>query len=273
MNQNLHQPMLKWAGGKTKLMPFIRSHFQRDEQRRWVEPFIGAGSVFLNMFATEALLADSNPDLINFYRCIRENKAEFRHQVNQLAECTFSKPDYYALRTEFNNTSDSLRRAVLFYALNRLGFNGLCRYNLAREYSVTWGQRSSFKLSSAKLDYLSFRLSGIELKLSGFEETLAGAGGQDQIYCDPPYDKITKSSFVSYDGTPFDKAAHTRLADLLVSAAIKGARVAVSNSDTPFTRALYEERGFAIHSRSVYRSIGSSTGSRQAAEEILAVLE
>ena len=254
-------------------MPFIRTHFQREEQRRWVEPFIGAGAVFLNMFATDALLADSNPDLINFYYCIRERKVEFLNQVTQLAERTFSEPDYYALRSEFNDTSDNLRRSVLFFALNRLGYNGLCRYNLSREYSVPWGHRSEFKLNTAKLDYLSFRLSGIVLQQSGFEETLAGAGEQDQIYCDPPYDKLTKNSFVSYDGTPFDKAAHTRLADLLVTAFQKGARVAISNSDTPFTRELYEGRGFKLHGLSVYRSIGSKKSSRKVTDEILAVLE
>lgn len=273
MNQRLHQPLLKWAGGKTKLMPFIRTHFQRDEQRRWVEPFIGAGSVFLNMFATEALLADSNPDLINFYRCVRERKTEFLSEVEKLTERTFSKLDYYALRSEFNSTTDNLRRAVLFFALNRLGFNGLCRYNLSRQYSVPWGHREGFKLSTAKVDYLAFRLSGIVLKHCDFEETLSEAGQHDQIYCDPPYDKVTKSSFVSYDGTPFDQAAHIRLADLLVAANRKGARVAISNSDTAFTRELYEERGFKLHELSVYRPISSKTDSRQKADEILAVLE
>lgn len=273
MNQRLHQPVLKWAGGKTKLMPFIRTHFPRDEQRRWVEPFIGAGSVFLNMFATDALLSDSNPDLINFYRCVRERKVEFLSQVKLLAERTFTEPDYYALRTELNVSSDSLRRAVLFFALNRLGFNGLCRYNLAREYSVPWGHRAGFKVNAAKVDYLAFRLSGIELKQCDFEDALVDAGNQDQIYCDPPYDKITKSSFVSYDGKPFDQAAHIRLADRLVTAFQNGARVAISNSDTAFTRDLYEERGFKLHKLSVYRSISSHKETRQKADEILAVLE
>ncbi|WP_396068993.1 DNA adenine methylase, partial [Escherichia coli] len=43
-------------------MPFISHHYPHDHSCRWVEPFIGGGAVFLNMFAQNALLADSNPD-------------------------------------------------------------------------------------------------------------------------------------------------------------------------------------------------------------------
>nr|WP_267913627.1 DNA adenine methylase [Escherichia coli] len=77
------------GGGKTKLMPFLSKHFPHDKSRRWVEPFIGGGAVFLNMFATEALPADSNPDLINLYRNIQRNKPAFIREVQLLAERHF----------------------------------------------------------------------------------------------------------------------------------------------------------------------------------------
>ncbi|EJB3708886.1 Dam family site-specific DNA-(adenine-N6)-methyltransferase [Escherichia coli] len=270
-----HTPIIKWAGGKTKLMPFISQHFPHDQSRRWVEPFIGGGAVFLNMFATDALLADSNPDLINLYRNIQRNKSAFIREVNLLAEREFDKEDYLKLRNTFNSTSlddAPLQRAVLFYAMKRLGYNGLCRYNLKRKYSVPWGNRSKLTLDPQKVDYLSFRLSGVELTTADFGLTLESAGGCDQIYCDPPYDKISKTSFVSYDGIPFNKSAHVKLADMLVAAHRKGASVAISNSLTPFTLELYEERGFEIHTLNAYRSVGSQSKSRKKEKEILAVL-
>lgn len=269
------KPIIKWAGGKTKLMPFIRHHFPHDQSRRWIEPFIGGGAVFLNMFATEALLADSNPDLINLYRNIQQNKPAFIREVQLLAERHFEEDDYYELRDKFNNTEMAdapLHRAAMFYAMNRLGYNGLCRYNLKRKFSVPWGQRYQFTLNKQNVDYLSFRLSGVELKTADFGKTLESAGGGDQIYCDPPYDKISKNSFVSYDGIPFDKSAHVKLADMLVIAHRKGASVAISNSMTPFTLKLYEERGFDIHTLNAYRSVGSKSMSRKIEKEILAVL-
>ncbi|EBG2148435.1 Dam family site-specific DNA-(adenine-N6)-methyltransferase [Salmonella enterica] len=272
LTQPIHRPVLKWAGGKTKLMPFIRARFPRDDSRRWVEPFIGAGSVFLNMFVREGVLSDSNKDLINFYQCIQTNKVEFIDRVQLLAAKPFSEEDYYKLRADFNASEDEMCRAVQFYALNRLGYNGLCRYNLDRKYSVPWGHRDKLNIDVARIDYLSFRLSAIELKTCGFEDTLATAGEGDQIYCDPPYDKIKKGSFVSYDGVPFDQNAHIRLADMLVGAHDKGATVAISNSKTPFTLELYEDRGFKIYDHNAYRSVGGSGRSRKKEEEILAVL-
>ncbi|RAZ50288.1 DNA modification methylase, partial [Enterobacter hormaechei subsp. xiangfangensis] len=86
-------------------MPFISQHFPHDQSRRWVEPFIGGGAVFLNMFATDALMADSNPDLINLYRNIQRNKSAFIREVNLLAEREFDKEDYLKLRNTFNSTS------------------------------------------------------------------------------------------------------------------------------------------------------------------------
>lgn len=201
-----HMPIIKWAGGKTKLMPFISHHYPHDHSCRWVEPFIGGGAVFLNMFAQNALLADSNPDLINLYRTIQRQKTNFINQVQNLADKTFVEKDYYEMRDRFNKTcisGQSLQRAALFYSLNRLGYNGMCRYNSERIYSVPWGKHTELKLDLNKIDYLSFRLSGIELITAGFEETLAATGEGDQIYCDPPYDKTSKTSFVSYDGKPF----------------------------------------------------------------------
>ncbi|HCP2725518.1 TPA: Dam family site-specific DNA-(adenine-N6)-methyltransferase, partial [Escherichia coli] len=131
-------PIIKWAGGKTKLMPFISHHYPHDHSCRWVEPFIGGGAVFLNMFAQNALLADSNPDLINLYRTIQRQKTNFINQVQNLADKTFVEKDYYEMRDRFNKTcisGQSLQRAALFYSLNRLGYNGMCRYNSERIYS------------------------------------------------------------------------------------------------------------------------------------------
>lgn len=257
-------------------MPFITEYFPINHGCRWVEPFVGGAAVFLNMFAREALLADSNHDLINLYRSVQRQKDHFVEEVKILATNTFGEADYYEMRNTFNNTcitGEPLKRAVLFYALNRLGYNGMCRYNSKHLYSVPWGKHTELQPALNKIDYLSFRLSGVELTTAGFEETLAGVGGGDQVYCDPPYDKINKTSFVKYDGNSFSQREHVLLADMLSEAYRKGAAVAVSNSMTPFTLELYESRGFVIHKQDAYRSVGCRADSRKKETEILAVLQ
>ena len=62
---------LKWAGGKYGLVEDIQRHLP--EARKLVEPFVGAGSVFLNTDYEQYLLADINPDLINLYNLLKSN--------------------------------------------------------------------------------------------------------------------------------------------------------------------------------------------------------
>ena len=42
--QDYNRSFLKWAGGKTKILPKILKHFK--PSKRFVEPFFGGGSVF-----------------------------------------------------------------------------------------------------------------------------------------------------------------------------------------------------------------------------------
>ncbi|MFP1497995.1 DNA adenine methylase [Escherichia coli] len=51
------------------------------------------------------------------------------------------------------------------------------------------------------------------------------------MYCDPPYDKTSKTSFVSYDGNAASQSDHVLLANMLVDAHRKGAAVALSRAD------------------------------------------
>lgn len=254
-------------------MPEIRRHFSHDPTKRWVEPFIGSGAVFLNVFSDNALLADNNPDLIQFFTAVQNNPDELLRQIHKLAEIKYDRQRYYQLRDEFNQCSAPFRRSVLFFALNNLCFNGLCRYNLKREFNGTWGKRPVLKIDESRIRYLSFRLSGIELSTAGFEETLGKAGAGDQIYCDPPYDKLNEQSFTKYDGNIFGREEQVKLADRLVAARDRGARVAISNSVTDFTRQLYQERGFTLHILNTVRSIGAAANTRKSVEEILAVSE
>ena len=52
---------LKWAGGKYALIESIAQYLPTGKVL--VEPFVGAGSVFLNTDFDAYLLADINPDL------------------------------------------------------------------------------------------------------------------------------------------------------------------------------------------------------------------
>ncbi len=88
---------------------------------------------------------------------------------------------------------------------------------------------------------------------------MAGAG--DVVYCDPPFVRVGKQGFDSY-GTAWDgDADQRRLANTARWAAKRGARVLLSNHDTPEVRSvLYPEPPFRVlHTSLVRRDLSAGT--------------
>src|SRR4051794_17418233 len=67
------RPFLKWAGNKAKLIPTLKPLLESDA-KTLIEAFVGSGALFLNTNYPTNVLCDSNPDLINLYRVLREGK-------------------------------------------------------------------------------------------------------------------------------------------------------------------------------------------------------
>lgn len=65
------KPILKWAGGKTQmlndLLPKVPTSYGR-----YIEPFFGGGAMFFALQPESAIIADSNPELINMYRQVAD---------------------------------------------------------------------------------------------------------------------------------------------------------------------------------------------------------
>src|SRR6266542_3911719 len=140
------RPLLKWAGGKRQLLPQLRRFYPADFAR-YVEPFLGSGAVFFDLHATgrlkgrDAILIDSNADLIGCYETVRDRPEEVARALDALsAECrTGGGAHYYEVRDRrFNPLRDERRSAgggiaytaelaAMFIYLNRTGFNGLFR--------------------------------------------------------------------------------------------------------------------------------------------------
>src|SRR5918994_4091435 len=79
LENNKLSSILKWAGGKRRIAHFL-SKFCPDVIERYFEPFLGGGSLFLYLAQTKprfkAVLSDSNPDLINVYKCVRDDVSD-----------------------------------------------------------------------------------------------------------------------------------------------------------------------------------------------------
>ena len=266
------RPFLKWAGAKTRVVPLIRALVPPDATRL-VEPFLGSGTVALNLGLPDNLLADLNPDLVLLYRLLIRDRerfiaaaaALFTPRANQAAH-------FYRLRAEFNSTPPSLRRACLFVFLNRHCFNGLCRYNSMGQFNTPFGRYTAPYFPEAELRTFAASLARARFVQSDFRKVVAEAGAGDFVYCDPPYVRATNVAvcFTAYAAGSFGWRDQQDLAECARAAALRGATVVLSNHDTPEVRRLYR-KAREIRPLMVARTISCKVGERQKTAEVLAV--
>lgn len=72
--QRVIVPPIKCQEIKTKLTKFILSNISWRGNGRWIEPFLGSGSVLFNVQPDYAIAKDINPHIIRLYQMIYEGK-------------------------------------------------------------------------------------------------------------------------------------------------------------------------------------------------------
>lgn len=76
------QPILKWPGGKEKELKYIIPNAPRF--KRYFEPFVGGGSVYMGIEANEYYVNDFSSELIELYHCIASSNERFFSIVEQM---------------------------------------------------------------------------------------------------------------------------------------------------------------------------------------------
>ncbi|ULF77733.1 Dam family site-specific DNA-(adenine-N6)-methyltransferase [Vibrio alginolyticus] len=261
---------LKWAGGKYGLVEDIQRHLP--PARKLVEPFVGAGSVFLNTDYDHYLLADINPDLINLYNLLKERPEEYISEAKRwfVAENN-RKEAYLHIRAEFNKTDDVMYRSLAFLYMNRFGFNGLCRYNKKGGFNVPFGSYKKPYFPEVELEFFAEKAKKATFVCEGYPETFRRARKGSVVYCDPPYAPLSNTAnFTSYAGNGFTLDDQAALADIAERTATeRGIPVLISNHDTTLTRRLYH--GADLNVVKVKRTISRNGNGRNKVDELLAL--
>lgn len=263
------RPPLKWAGGKYQILEQIKKTLPTGN--RLIEPFVGSGVVFLNSNYKRYILNDKNKDLILFYKIIKRDGLKFINYCRKLfIPKNNASGKYYALREEFNSTSDEFRKSALFLYINKHGYNGLCRYNSSGDLNVPFGRYKTPYFPEKEMYFFWKKSKRAILSSMDFETVMNKAKYGDVIYCDPPYVPLSNTSnFTSYSAGGFDNDKQTRLALVAQKAAKRGIPVLISNHSTPFTKKIYEN-AITIE-LSVRRLISCNGSKREHAKEILAL--
>jgi DNA adenine methylase len=243
------------VGGKRQLTTKLLSLLPADaRERRYIEPFVGAGSLFFALRPQTAVLSDLNRHLIECYRHIRDNHKRVGNYLKGLAAAN-SEEHYYRVRDAYNLSSFTSAQAARFIYLNRVCFNGVFRVNRDGFFNVPFGDKPNALFPSAKeLAAISQALKKTDLRSGDYLAVLKHAHRGDLVYLDPPYPPLNgTSNFTHYTADRFSFVEQERLADAVESLNQLGCRVIMTNADLPVVRRLY--RGYSITAISVRRYV------------------
>lgn len=203
------EPFIRWAGGKTWLLPHLSNIIQKIHINHYHEPFLGGGAVFFALeHANKSYLSDANEQLINAYIQIRDNPQEV---INFMAKFDNSEDEYYRVRSDFNCDNTIENAARLLY-LNQTSYNGLFRVNKEGQYNVPYGFRREWNYDKERIYQASKKLQRTRISVGDFEVNKYRIKKDDLIFLDPPYTvSHNNNGFIEYNKNLFSLDDQQRL--------------------------------------------------------------
>lgn len=258
-------PILKWPGGKRRLVPDI-CELLPGEFRTYHEPFAGALAVFLGLHDRQRIdrpcLYDLNAELISTYKAVRQSPEAvlraFEHHRRH-----HSEQHFYRIRGKSPRTLSPVATAGRMIYLNKACFNGLYRVNKAGEFNSPWGHRKSVSIDGRNLLAVSDALCHACLVQGDFASVLQHARSGDLVYLDPPY----PDGFTAYTSVGFDESDHRRLRSVCEDLNRRNVMFIQSNADCEFVRTLY--RHFQVTHVVARRNISCRADRRGDVQEVL----
>jgi DNA adenine methylase len=261
-------PFLKWPGGK-RWFVLNCAHLLPSSFARYFEPFLGAGSVFFHLKPQNALLGDTNQELIAVYKGMRRSWRQLHNALARHQEL-HSSQHYYAVRAA--TPTNLIERAARTLYLNRTCFNGIYRVNLKGQFNVPRGTKNAVLLDNDDFRGVARLLRVAQIYPTDFESLIDQAMDNDLVFADPPYTvRHNFNGFIKYNERLFTWNDQERLALALHRARGRGAKVVCTNANHPSIRDLYGSLGFHLVDVSRYSSIAATPSSRRQFCELVAV--
>ena len=285
------KPFVKWAGGKKKVLPYIKECYPITINK-YVEPFVGGGAVLFDVLNNydikEAYICDTNKELINAYKVIKKCPKELISQLKLLENDyinytkNIKKDIYNGIRSKYNQlkklyiSGPDIILAAYFIFLNKTCFNGLYRVNKNDEFNVPMGDYKNPKIwDEDNILAVSKKLQNVIIENIDYQDTLKYIDEDTFVYLDPPYRPLTKTSdFTSYTKDSFNDEDQIKLAKYINKVDALGGMFLLSNSDPKnidindnFFDDLYSN--YSIKRIEVGRAINSKGDKRGKVSELL----
>jgi DNA adenine methylase len=245
---------LFYVGDKYKLLPQLLKVFPANINN-FYEPFIGGGSVFLNIKARKYKLNDVDENLINIHRMLMSfssNKEDFFSKVSSLINkynlsrsyiedvvplalkkefkktyfARFNRSGYQNLRSHLNKSD--VKDPLILYVLLIYGFNRMLRFNSQGDFNIPVGNVDFNKnVYAALVNYFDVvSKKNINFSNNDFVKFINEIKfvANDFVYVDPPY-LITATEYNKI----WDNSKEEALLNMLTKLNNKNVKFALSN--------------------------------------------
>jgi DNA adenine methylase len=251
------KPILRWVGGKRRLIPKVAHLLPKTLDGTYYEPFIGGAALLTHLKPAKAVIGDACGSLLNVYRQLVVNREATVEAINHLRDLHDSgTPEegsalFYATRKSFNEQLDGwspLAAAQFVYLICKC-FNGLCRFNGKGGFNAplhkighTWRPIPSNEVLNELADYLQAHVivpEAMDCKVwfSIYEPAMVAG---DFLMVDPPYFPYWEQGFTGYStGSAFTTEDQLWLRDTLERLWQRGVRIMAWNSAVPATADAY----------------------------------
>lgn len=272
-------PIVRWVGSKKRILDKILENVP-EEFEDYYEPFVGGGIVFLYMpYENKVILNDSNKDLMNLYKRIKNDSKELikkvdKYEKNYLAHKESDRKEAYLdIRDKFNKLKGkyTLDRAALYISINKTGFSGLFQINKEGILTTGYGRVKNPKFyKKDQIEKFSKKLKGVKLMNTDYRKALKKAKKGDFIYLDPPYvpDDLNEYN-MKYTKDCWTENDFLDLVDLVEELDERGCYVMLSNSDSKFIRKHFPKKNYNIVKIPIHRSLSPNMDYRGYQYELL----
>ncbi len=214
------RPPFKTHGGKYYLARRIID-LVPDNISTYAETFCGGASVFLNLnfIYQRAILNDTNPYLINFFRVLRYN---FHDLYSLLLSVSYSQMTFdHWSSIQYDLINDSLNSAAKYYIVNRMSRGGLGK-------AFAWSDRlrggkpgdlNAWETALSQLQIINNKLHGVDiLNVDAITANANVSNDKDALlYLDPPYVHKTRIAKKAYGLYEYNIAGHINLLNSIIN--------------------------------------------------------
>jgi len=238
------ESFIRWAGGKSWLVPVIKEMIANLDYNDYYEPFMGGASIFFALDPqNDVYLSDINMELVNAFCAVKDNPKRVIYYLKQMKS---NEAEYYSIRDEIKKGKQGngkYQKAARFLYLNENSYNGLYRVNRNGKYNVPYGKQQK-QIEYDRIMDASIKLQNVHITCNDFSKIEDDIRENDLIFLDPPY-AVTKedTGFIAYNSKLFSLDDQKVLSHLVDAIDERGAYYIMTNAAHPSITEIFGDQG------------------------------